>query len=1150
MAYDPNFVGSTANISQLALKGSVSGSLLIEAAATTTNYTVFMPSAQGIGALYNDGTGNLAWSNVFLMNGSFFEFAPGSAATPGMSIFGNTNTGLYQYTTNALGFSTNGISAGFIDPSQNWTMTGNVTAQDLHARGALFIKHSDDNFESEISAISDGNHTGSGSILFAPSPVVNGGSGSIVEISDTQSLLTVGLLGATSLVWPGDGSGDIGSPDGGMSLQRPNNIYFASGLYLDTANITHGTSNGTFPNSFSFSSGSNEYFRMHMEPVLTVFLVPSDLDGIGVSASTWPGLTFLGSPVQTGIGWASVDSAAVGTGHALYFNNNSTKAFSVNDSGMTFFGSKNIYWATDGAGSIGALSANRPDNGHFRTAIYFGDISQTIIWQGAGSDAGTVFIGTASGSITSGINNTVVGYLSGFGITTGSDNTLAGNGSGFGLTSGTSNVYLGSLAGRDAALANQNVAIGVNAGIADNGGGNVFIGYEAGASTTSVASSVFIGSNAGQNATGSNNTALGYFAGVSSVTGQISIGFFAGQNATAGGLYLGNQAGQNDVSSESTNTFIGHSAGSGAITSSGVRNTALGTSAMTSLTSGSENTVVGFDSGSSLTSGGANVFIGSATGASSVTGFANVYIGSHAGAAATTDQNTYIGYNAGGAAATGANNVAIGLNSGGLVDNGGGNVFIGVDAGSSSTSASSVFIGFFAGLSSTGTSNVFVGSSAGQSNTAGQHNVFVGTQSGYGVTTGAFNIYIGDTAGLNAIAPTANVAIGYQAGQADNAGFNVFIGNGTAQNNTGTRNTFLGNAAGLSGSGDDNVGVGYEALDQLTTGNSNIALGLSAGNSVTSGNSNTILGANAGSAVLSTGSYNILLGVSADVETGSRSNTLVVGSSAHAILDGYFGGGIAFATGVGFTFHPTNAAGTDITAVADFIFAGAQGTGTGYGGDIVYTLAPPGLTGSSPNSLIEVARFTPQGSALFALKSTTQGFVTPKMTTAQRDAIGSPIAGLEIYNTSSNKKNFYDGTTWEEIESVGTGTSVSIWTKYTVAHTALQAASLTNNIQLFLAPVGTLITGVVIKQSVAFAGTGITAYTISVGITGTLTKYAPAFDVFQAVSETAHETTVESLMAQFGATTSIRVAAVSTGANLNQSTAGSVDIWVQTVQLP
>lgn len=55
--------------------------------------------------------------------------------------------------------------------------------------------------------------------------------------------------------------------------------------------------------------------------------------------------------------------------------------------------------------------------------------------------------------------------------------------------------------------------------------------------------------------------------------------------------------------------------------------------------------------------------------------------------------------------------------------------------------------------------------------------------------------------------------------------------------------------------------------------------------------------------------------------------------------------------------------------------------------------------------------------ALFQMDSTTKGFLPPRMTTTQRDAISSPPAGLVIYNSTTNKINFYNGSAWEAVTS-------------------------------------------------------------------------------------------------------------------------------------
>ena len=48
-------------------------------------------------------------------------------------------------------------------------------------------------------------------------------------------------------------------------------------------------------------------------------------------------------------------------------------------------------------------------------------------------------------------------------------------------------------------------------------------------------------------------------------------------------------------------------------------------------------------------------------------------------------------------------------------------------------------------------------------------------------------------------------------------------------------------------------------------------------------------------------------------------------------------------------------------------------------------------------------------SAVMQVDSTTQGFLLPRMTTAQRDAIVSPANGLEIYNLDNLSVDYYHG---------------------------------------------------------------------------------------------------------------------------------------------
>lgn len=60
-------------------------------------------------------------------------------------------------------------------------------------------------------------------------------------------------------------------------------------------------------------------------------------------------------------------------------------------------------------------------------------------------------------------------------------------------------------------------------------------------------------------------------------------------------------------------------------------------------------------------------------------------------------------------------------------------------------------------------------------------------------------------------------------------------------------------------------------------------------------------------------------------------------------------------------------------------------------------------------------------SAILSMSTTVQGFLPPRMTTTQRNAIASPATGLEIYNTTNNQPEYYNGTIWTAMTG-GSGT--------------------------------------------------------------------------------------------------------------------------------
>ncbi len=77
---------------------------------------------------------------------------------------------------------------------------------------------------------------------------------------------------------------------------------------------------------------------------------------------------------------------------------------------------------------------------------------------------------------------------------------------------------------------------------------------------------------------------------------------------------------------------------------------------------------------------------------------------------------------------------------------------------------------------------------------------------------------------------------------------------------------------------------------------------------------------------------------------------------------------------------------------------------------------------------VGIGTTTPNASAKVEITSTTQGFLPPRMTTTQRDAIAAPAAGLVIFNTTTNCLNFFMGSGWNETcgTLITTGTIITL----------------------------------------------------------------------------------------------------------------------------
>ncbi len=71
---------------------------------------------------------------------------------------------------------------------------------------------------------------------------------------------------------------------------------------------------------------------------------------------------------------------------------------------------------------------------------------------------------------------------------------------------------------------------------------------------------------------------------------------------------------------------------------------------------------------------------------------------------------------------------------------------------------------------------------------------------------------------------------------------------------------------------------------------------------------------------------------------------------------------------------------------------------------------------------IGIGTNTPDASALLDVTSTTKGILVPRMATAQRTAIASPLKGLLVFDNNTNSFWFYNGSAWTELSaSSGSG---------------------------------------------------------------------------------------------------------------------------------
>ena len=616
---------------------------------------------------------------------------------------------------------------------------------------------------------------------------------------------------------------------------------------------------------------------------------------------------------------------------------------------------------------------------------------------------------------TTGYENTANGFQSLFSNTTGYDNTANGYSSLQSNTTGNYNTANGYFAGRfiaDGSTSNTtsdySVYLGSNTkASADDAQNEVVIGYNAigaGSNTIQLGNTSITNVKTSGTITADAVTypkAHGTSGQVLSTTGSGTLTWITpSTTATAfsGVLPIANggtgSSTQNFVDLSNNQTISGYKSFSTNINandiqigkpSAGSQNTMLGEAVFAYGTPGSNNTALGFMTLTSLQGG---------------------------------DDNTAVGTNAirQGGAANGSRNTAVGSSA---LSNGG-------------ASNDNVAIGSYAMPASvTGSSNVALGSSALYSNTSASYNVGVGFEALKNTTTGGNNTAIGRGAMLSNTSGDVNTAVGENALVSNTIGrYNTAIGvQAQEQNTTGAQNT----------------AIGVAAIDRNTAGNYNAVLGAFSGryiadnstyntaidNSVLVGalsrplannaNNEIVIGYNA----IGNGSNTVTLG-NTSVTNVKTSGTLTADAVTYPKAHGTAGqvlsttgsGTLAWTTPitavttVGTIAGSSTANGATISG-ATLTLAPADGTNGGIVTSGTQTFAGSKTFGSDltvNGKVIVGASSAASASAVLEASSTTQGFLPPRMTTTQRDAIASPAEGLLIYNTTNKSIDVYAPT--------------------------------------------------------------------------------------------------------------------------------------------
>ena len=390
---------------------------------------------------------------------------------------------------------------------------------------------------------------------------------------------------------------------------------------------------------------------------------------------------------------------------------------------------------------------------------------------------------------------------------------------------------------------------------------------------------VILGEDAGALSTinGPRNVFVGYQAGYSNTIGDdnVAVGYQAGY-----GLH-------NNASD--ANVFIGKLAGGGG-TSGAARmsdansNIGLGTQALLYLTSGDQNIAIGSTAMRDVSSGGNNTALGAATLYNTDSGNNNIGIGYYAGLNQTSgDGNITIGSGSLGIAGE-SNQLRIGnadivtisasLATGDIIFPSTASADYFVGDGSQLTNlpaASTPTLAQVVTAGASATGDVLI---TGSLTISGSFNAF---------TLDSDNIVLGSGSGVvMQESANNNVILGTNTADSLTTGDqNVAIGHQALQALTGNSgNTAIGFEAAKSYTNANSIFIGYRAGLNWSTGNDNVVIGKDAADAHTSGATNVYIGYSAAGGGVGGGSYNLAIGANSGKNLSTGTNNVALGKNA------------------------------------------------------------------------------------------------------------------------------------------------------------------------------------------------------------------------------------------------------------------------------